>query len=154
MNADAVKMQTQMFIRRPAAEVFEAFVDPAITTQFWFTHSSGRLDAGMPVVWTWEMYGAEARVIVRALEANRRILVDWGDPSDMTQVEWRFAEQSGGTMVTITNTGFKGDDDSILAQAVDSAEGFTMVLCGLKALLEHGIRLNLIADRAPDAHVK
>ncbi len=154
MNADAVKMQTQMLIRKPAAEVFEAFVDPAITTQFWFTKSSGRLDAGMPVLWTWEMYGAEARVIVKALEPNRRILVEWGDPSDMTTVEWRFAELSGGTMVTITNTGFKGDDDSILAQAVDSSQGFTMVLCGLKALLEHGLRLNLIADKAPESHVR
>ena len=34
----------EMLIRRPVAEVFEAFVDPAITTQFWFTHSTGRLD--------------------------------------------------------------------------------------------------------------
>jgi uncharacterized protein YndB with AHSA1/START domain len=154
MNADAVKTQTQMLIRRPVAEVFEAFIDPAITTQFWFTKSSGRLDAGMPVAWEWEMYGASARVIVKTIEANRRILIDWGDESGMTQVEWRFAEQSGGTMVTITNTGFAGDDDSIVAQAVDSAEGFTIVLCGLKALLEHGIRLNLIADKAPEAHVK
>jgi uncharacterized protein YndB with AHSA1/START domain len=154
MNANAVKMQTQMLIRRSAAEVFEAFIDPAITTQFWFTKSSGRLDAGMPVVWTWEMYGAEARVIVKAIEPNRRILIHWGDESGMTEVEWWFAEQSGGTIVTITNTGFKGDDDSIVAQAVDSSQGFTMVLCGLKALLEHGIRLNLIADKAPEAHVK
>jgi uncharacterized protein YndB with AHSA1/START domain len=154
MNADAVKMQTQMLIRRPAAEVFEAFVDPAITTQFWFTKSSGRLDAGKPVVWEWEMYGASAQVVVKAIEPNRRILVDWGDESGMTEVEWRFAEQSGGTMVTITNTGFAGDDDSIVAQAVDSSQGFTIVLCGLKALLEHGIRLNLIADKAPEAHVK
>lgn len=154
MNADAVTMQTQMLIRRPAAEVFEAFVDPAITTQFWFTRSSGRLDAGQPVVWTWEMYGASAQVIVKAIEPNRRIVIDWGDESGMTQVEWLFAEQSGGTMVTITNTGFTGDDDSIVAQAVDSSQGFTIVLCGLKALLEHGLRLNLVADRAPEAHVK
>lgn len=28
-----------------------------------------------------------------------------------------------------------------------------MVLCGLKALLEHNIVLNLVADKAPDAHV-
>ncbi|MBC7990984.1 MAG: polyketide cyclase, partial [Luteimonas sp.] len=26
-----------MLIRRPVAEVFEAFVDPAITSRFWFT---------------------------------------------------------------------------------------------------------------------
>jgi len=37
--------KTGMLIRRPVAEVFEAFVDPAITTRFWFTRSSGRLRA-------------------------------------------------------------------------------------------------------------
>jgi hypothetical protein len=31
----------------------------------------------------------------------------------------------------------------------DSTEGFTIVLAGLKAWLEFGIRLNLVADRFP-----
>jgi uncharacterized protein YndB with AHSA1/START domain len=33
-----------MLIRKPVAEVFEAFIDPAITSRFWFTKSSGRLE--------------------------------------------------------------------------------------------------------------
>ncbi|WP_431211735.1 SRPBCC domain-containing protein [Puia sp. P3] len=44
---------TGMLIRRPVAEVFGAFVDPAVTTKFWFTKSTGRLEAGKEVVWTW-----------------------------------------------------------------------------------------------------
>ena len=32
--------------------------------------------------------------------------------------------------------------------------GFTMVLAGLKALLEHDHALNLVADHHPDAHEK
>jgi uncharacterized protein YndB with AHSA1/START domain len=39
-------MNTGMLIRRPVGDVFEAFVNPDITTQFWFTKSSGRLEAG------------------------------------------------------------------------------------------------------------
>lgn len=31
---------TAMLIRRPVAEVFEALVDPAITSQFWFTEAT------------------------------------------------------------------------------------------------------------------
>jgi hypothetical protein len=31
-----------------------------------------------------------------------------------------------------------------------STEGFTWTLAGLKALLEHNIRLNLVADRFPN----
>src|SRR6266511_1088361 len=42
-------MKTGMLIRRPVAEVFEAFVNPNITTQFWFTRSSGRLESGKAV---------------------------------------------------------------------------------------------------------
>jgi uncharacterized protein YndB with AHSA1/START domain len=48
-------MRTGMLIPRPAAEVFEAFVNPDITTQFWFTRSSGRLEPGKQVEWAWEM---------------------------------------------------------------------------------------------------
>jgi uncharacterized protein YndB with AHSA1/START domain len=33
-------------IRRPVADVLEAFVNPDITTTFWFTNSSGKLEAG------------------------------------------------------------------------------------------------------------
>jgi len=59
-------MKTGMVIRRPAAEVFEAFVNPDITTQFWFTRSSGRLEPGTQVEWSWEMYNVSAAVTVKA----------------------------------------------------------------------------------------
>ena len=54
-----------------------------------------------------------------------------------------------GTFVSITNAGFAGDAGVVAAQAIASTEAFTLVLAGLKALLEHGIRLNLVADRFP-----
>ena len=43
--------KTGMLIRKPAADVFEAFVNPEITTRFWFTRSSGRLEAGKQAQW-------------------------------------------------------------------------------------------------------
>jgi len=36
--------------------VFEALVDPAITSRFWFSTGTGRLEAGKRVEWKWEMY--------------------------------------------------------------------------------------------------
>jgi len=36
--------RAEMLIRKPAAVVFNAFVDPAITSKFWFTRSSGRVE--------------------------------------------------------------------------------------------------------------
>jgi len=43
--------KTRMLIRKPVVDVFEAFVNPDITTKFWFTKSSGRLEAGKQVQW-------------------------------------------------------------------------------------------------------
>ncbi len=150
-NAPVVK--TQMLIRRPVEEVFEAFVDPAITTKFWFTKSSGRLEAGKQVRWEWEMYGVSADVQVKAIEQHRRILIEWSDPP--LAVEWWFAARSDATtLVRISTWGFRGSDDEVVAQAIDSMGGFSFVLAGLKALLEHNLALDLVADHYPDAHKK
>lgn len=147
--SEAPVAKAEMLIRRPVEEVFEAFIDPAVTTKFWFTKSSGKLEAGKTVKWEWEMYGVADDIKVLEVEANRRILIDFGG----SPAEWLFTPRAEGTMVTITNSGFEGDGDAIVRQAIDSMGGFTMVLCGLKALLEHGVVLNLIADKAPDANV-
>jgi uncharacterized protein YndB with AHSA1/START domain len=40
-----------MLIRKPVSEVFEALVDPAITSHFWFARGSDRLAEGRTVRW-------------------------------------------------------------------------------------------------------
>jgi uncharacterized protein YndB with AHSA1/START domain len=143
-------MKTGMLVRKPIAEVFEAFVNPDITTQFWFTRSSGRLEPGAQIEWAWEMYEASAAVTVQAIEPNRRITIEWPGYSGLTTVEWLFTPYTDDTtFVTITETGFKGNGDSLVRQVADSTQGFSLVLAGLKALLEHNVRLNLVADRYP-----
>jgi uncharacterized protein YndB with AHSA1/START domain len=150
-----VVAKAEMLIRQPVARVFEAFVNPAITSNFWFTRGSARLEAGKEVRWEWEMYGASIVVAVKEMEPNKRILVEWPVQGTPTTVEWTFASRADNTtFVTITNAGFSGDDEAIVKQALDSTEGFTLVLCGLKAYLEHHIRLNLVGDRFPDAGKK
>ena len=139
-----------MLIRRPPAEVFEAFVDPAITSRFWFTKSTGRLEPGKRVTWTWEMYDVSVEVKVKSIEPNKQILIEWGNYGEMTTVEWIFTPyEDDKTYVTITNSGFQGDGDKIVKDALDSTTGFTWVLAGLKALLEHNLELNAIVDAFP-----
>ncbi|HEY1014596.1 MAG TPA: SRPBCC family protein [Herpetosiphonaceae bacterium] len=140
---------TGMLIRKPIAEVFEAIVNPELTTRFWFTKSSGRLEAGAQVTWEWEMYGASALVTVTAFEPRRRIAIEWPGYSGLTAVEWRFLPHEGGTFVSVTESGFVGDGDSLLRQTADSTQGFSLMLAGMKAYLEHGVELNLVADRYP-----
>jgi uncharacterized protein YndB with AHSA1/START domain len=141
--------KTGMLIRKPAAEVFEAFIDPEITTKFWFTKSSGRLEVDRQVKWEWEMYNVSAAVTAKGIEPNKRILIEWPGYSGPTTVEWTFTLHEGGTFVGIMETGFIGSGDELVKQVADSTQGFTLVLAGLKALLEHNIILNLVEDRYP-----
>jgi uncharacterized protein YndB with AHSA1/START domain len=151
MGTNPPMAKAEMLIRKPVAEVFEAFVNPTITSRFWFTKGSGRLEAGKEVTWNWKMYGFSIQVKVKAFEKNARILIEWPGDGAPTTVEWIFTPRPDGTtFVSITNAGFSGDEDKIVQQAIDSTEGFTLVLAGLKALLEHNIRLNLVPDRFPD----
>ncbi|CEJ69228.1 hypothetical protein BN1195_01525 [Chryseobacterium oranimense G311] len=45
MSSD-IYVQAQMLIRKPVEDVFEAFINPEITTKFWFTKSTGKLEEG------------------------------------------------------------------------------------------------------------
>src|SRR5215217_6585138 len=118
-------MTTGMLIRKPAGDVFEAFVNPEITTKFWFTRSSGRLEAGRQVQWDWEMYGISVQVAVNAIEPNRRIVIAWRGYGGETTVEWVFdAQPDGTTFVRITESGFTGDGDALVNQVTNSTQGF------------------------------
>ena len=146
-------LNAQMLIRKPVDEVFQAFVDPEITTKFWFTKSSGRLEPGAEVTWDWEMHGVSTVVTVEEVEENKRILVKW-DPEAPTQIEWQFFPRDDGrqTLVKITESGYGGTADEAVTRAIDSMGGFTMVLVAAKALLEHGIALTVVADAHPDGY--
>lgn len=151
METKAYEGKAAMLIRKPANEVFEAVVNPAITTRFWFTKSTGRLTKDVQVRWDWEMYGVSAQVRVLEIEPNERVVIEWsGENQAATTVEWRFDSRANNTTyVSIRQRGFKGSQDEIVNQAIDSTGGFSFHLAGMKAVLEHNINLNLIADHHP-----
>jgi len=141
-------VETQMLIRKPVATVFEAFIDPAITTNFWFTKSSGKLEVGKTVKWEWEMYQVSTNVLVKEIVPNKKISIQWSEP--VTTVDFEFeALSENTTYVVIKNYGFNLEGDELIAAIKDNTGGFTTVLDGLKAYLEHNINLNLIADKFP-----
>jgi len=142
-----------MMIRKPVANVFDAFVNPEITTKFWFTKSTGALTEGAEVEWSWEMYGVSVPVTVTKIVDHEQIVIKWGEGSQMSQVTWTFnAVTDAATYVTIKNDGFLSEGEGLISQIRDSTGGFTIVLAGLKAYLEHGIELNLIGDVSISLH--
>jgi hypothetical protein len=115
-----------MLIRRASHDVFEALADPSITTRFWYTKSSGRMEGGAELAW--EGY----------------------DPAHPTTVEFLFVPyEDDATYVRITETGFRGDGDTQVSRALDSTGGFTFLLSSLKAALEHDITLKVTLDAHP-----
>ncbi|WP_271767973.1 SRPBCC family protein [Aquimarina algiphila] len=138
-----------MLIRKPISDVFDAFIDPEITSKFWFTKGSEILKEGKTTDWTWEMFNHTVSVLAILIITNEKIRIQWGDDPEAI-VEWTFKSLGASkTFVTITNTGFKGTPDELISQIRDATGGFTWVLAGLKSYLEHNIELNLIADRYP-----
>ncbi len=94
------------------------------------------------------MYNISVPVLVRQIVPNKKIINEWQTPA--TTVEFNFKTlSSGDTYVTIRQFGFEKTGDELIAILKDSVGGFTTVLDGLKAYLEHGINLNLIADKYP-----
>ncbi len=140
------KVEAQMLIRKPVDEVFNAFIDPQYTTHFWFTKSSGPLEENKTITWEWEMYGVSSEVHVNAVRQNERISISW-DKGETT-IEFLFEPKSAAsTYVVIRQTGFQSIGADLLTEVIDATGGFTTVLDGMKAYLEHGIDLNLIADK-------
>lgn len=146
LTPNRAPVTAQMLIRKPVATVFKAFTDPEITKNFWFTHGSDVLEKGKTVTWTWGMYNFSAEAFVEEMILNEFIKIQWGTPT--TTIEFSFEEFSDDTTyVRIASYGYTQTGDDLIPVINDNTGGFTTVIDGAKAFLEHNINLNLIADK-------
>jgi uncharacterized protein YndB with AHSA1/START domain len=133
-----------MLIRKPPSVVFDAFVNPRTLESFWLKSASGPLEPGATVTWEFMVEGAHDMVTVTEFVQDRTIAFSW---SDGIGVSMRFeAHEADSTRFSVAATGFKGADAPSLA--VDATEGFTIVACDLKCLLETGRSGNMVRDKA------
>ncbi|MFT6781441.1 MAG: hypothetical protein ACJA1A_001362 [Saprospiraceae bacterium] len=145
------EVAAQMTIRRPASEVYQAFINPEITKQFWFTDSSGPLELHKTVTWKWKMYGVSAESTATEVIPNEMIKMKWVGSGSETTVEFHFISISPSTTyLSIKHYGFDKEGMELQADVLDSMGGFNMVLAGCKAWLEQGVNINLIADKYPE----
>jgi uncharacterized protein YndB with AHSA1/START domain len=149
-DSTSVIAKAEMLIRKPVKDVFEAIVNPEKTTKFWFTHSSGKLEEGETVTWEWRMYNVSTLVSVIEVITNQSILIEWGEGNHQSKVEFVFKPiDDVKTYLSIKNYDFKITGEELVRTLLDSTGGFTLLIAGLKAYLEHGIQLNLVADKFP-----
>jgi uncharacterized protein YndB with AHSA1/START domain len=139
-----VVARSEMLIRSPAKAIFKAFVEPAWLKKFWLKNASRPLALGETVHWEFLVPGAKEEVTVIHMEDGQRIAFGW---SDGKNVEIRLkAFGRGTTRVIIEVRGFKGS--AAAAEAIGATEGFAIVLCDLKALLENGSSGRMVRDKA------
>jgi uncharacterized protein YndB with AHSA1/START domain len=138
------RVEASQSIRRPPGEVFAAFVNPIVLRKFWLQDASGPLAPGARVKWTFMVPGAEETVVVRRFEAPQLLAFDW---SDGVHVELTFEPmEPDATKVSVAVSGLRGDD--LVQQVANVVEGFSIVLCDLKTLLETGTSAGLVRDKA------
>jgi uncharacterized protein YndB with AHSA1/START domain len=90
--------------------------------------------------------GACVDTTVDVLERNERIEIRW---SDGTRVRWSFEDRLDSTCtVEVEHSGYSGSPSEAVAAAVEATQGFTIVLCDLKTLLETGTAHNITRDKA------
>lgn len=138
-------------IRRPPAEVFTAFADAGAMSKFWFTRRDSGLREGESVLW-YVGTGENAvsfEIHVKELKRPGRIVIEWENGGEQTKVTWSFqGTAEGDTILTIEETGFTGSRETIVERALNSTGGFNQVIVAAKALIEHGVEINVVADHA------
>jgi uncharacterized protein YndB with AHSA1/START domain len=133
-----------LLIRRPPRAVFDAFASANTITKFWLTRTSGPLAPDAVVNWEFMVPGAKETVMVTEFDVGRSIAFTWS--SGLT-VELSFELHRGdATHVTVSVGGF--DEKDLLDQVANVVEGFSIVLCDLKTLLELGQSAHLVRDKA------
>jgi uncharacterized protein YndB with AHSA1/START domain len=150
-----LKFKVAARIARPVADVFEAVADPAQLSRYFTTGGAqGRLETGATVTWDFHDYPGAFPVTVVEVVPNRRIVLHWEanegvpegdapvvDAGYNTEVTMTFEPlEDGRTLVTITEQGWR-DTPAGLDASYGNCQGWTQMLCAMKAWLEHGINL-------------
>jgi uncharacterized protein YndB with AHSA1/START domain len=140
---ESLAVHASMLIRRPAGEVFAAFVNPQTLRKFWLRDATGPLGPGARVKWEFMVPGANADVVVTQFEAPHRLGFDWPDMHIAMTFE---SIDKSTTRVEVAASNLGAID--VLAKATTTIEGFAIVLCDLKILLETGESAGLVRDKA------
>lgn len=131
-------------IDKPVHEVFEAVADPAKLSGYFTTGGAqGRLETGATVTWDFADFPGAFPVKVIEVVADSRIVLKWGSPEEGREntVTMTFEQlDDGRTLVTISEAGWS-DTQKGIDSAIGNTEGWTGMLCAMKAWLEHGINL-------------
>src|SRR5690554_4563493 len=152
-----LKFRVAARIARPVETVFEAVVDPDQLSSYFTTGGAqGRLETGATVTWDFHDYPGAFPVRVVVGVPNERIVLRWeaseGEAPNVEGVTMEIAGyettvtmtfkalDDGRTLVEIAEEGWRFNEGGLQA-SYGNCQGWSQMLCALKAWLEHGINL-------------
>jgi len=143
MTEDKIRAKVQMGILKPASEIFEAIVDPEKMKEYFISSSTGRMESGKDLTWTWDDFEAKHEIKVGKLEKEKTVSFEW-NASGVKCVVVITLEPKGEnrTLVKVTESEWPADYKGA-NQCMSQVEGWTNFLCCLKAYLEYGINLRI-----------
>jgi uncharacterized protein YndB with AHSA1/START domain len=136
-----LEARAEIRIARPAAEVFQAIVDPEKMSGYFISSGSGRLEAGATVQWTWGDVGAHAAVQVLTVDEGRAVSFTWGPAEQASRVDLVLVPESAEATAVEVTEGRWASDDAGIARLASQTFGWAHFLLCMKAYLEHGIHL-------------
>jgi uncharacterized protein YndB with AHSA1/START domain len=141
MPEDKIRAKVQMGILKPANEIFDAIVDPEQMEQYFISGSTGRIESGKTLTWTWPEFEGEHEIRVGKIEKDKIVSFEWGGSGENCVVVITLEPKSENhTVVKITESDWTADYKGA-NQCMGQVEGWTHFLCCLKAYLEYGINL-------------
>lgn len=128
-------------IQKPINEVFEAIVDPYKMNHYFIKSSTGRLETGKTVTYTFPEFPESFPVTGKTITPNTYVSFDWsgGVANQLVEINLTsFGEHS--TVVKITEHEMDNDQEGILIM-MRQTEGWANFLACMKAYLEYNINL-------------
>lgn len=145
-----LKFKVSGRIAKPVDEVFEAVADPKKLSGYFTTGGAkGRLETGATVTWDFADFPGAFPVHVVEVEKNKKIVLQWdaSESEDMasanykTTVTMEFEQlDDGRTLVSIAEEGWRENENALKA-SYGNCQGWSQMLCAMKAYVEHGINL-------------
>ncbi len=143
MTDDKIKAKVQMGILRSAGEIIDAIIDPEKMSKFFISGSTGKMESGKTLTWTWTDYVGEHEIKVGKIEKDKVVSFEWnGSGVNCVVVISLESKDNDKTLVKITESEWPADYKGA-NQCMGQVEGWTHFLLCMKAYLEYGIDLRI-----------
>lgn len=146
MEADHMKdkileVKATLQILKPPHEVYEAIINPEKMSNYFISKSSGKMEEGRRIIWSFPEFDADFPIRVGKLEVYKYISYYWEVDEKELLVEMTLTPVDGdATVVSISEKGRENDEAGI-KWLIGNTEGWANFLACLKAYLEYGINL-------------